>query len=109
MSLSEKKPAMSAHSMADVIPFFIVFNVPFESNAFKKPKEYILHRLYRKNIRNIFVYLMFQQFLAYKHQGLRDSISGRAEVWHWSPTKLKISPIQIRNRAHVTNARIANK
>ena len=35
------KPATSAHSMADVIPFFSVFNIPFESNASIRPKEKI--------------------------------------------------------------------
>ena len=37
--VAKVKAATSAHSMADVIPFFIEFNIPFESNALKKPKE----------------------------------------------------------------------
>ena len=41
--VAKVKAATSAHSMADVIPFFSEFNIPFESNASKKPKEkYIL-------------------------------------------------------------------
>ena len=32
------------------------------------------------NIRNIFRVLMFQQFLVYKHQRLRDSMSDQAEA-----------------------------
>ena len=31
--VAKVKAATSAHSMADVIPFFSVFNIPFESNA----------------------------------------------------------------------------
>ena len=46
-------------------------------------------RTIKNNIRNIFRVLMFQQCLAYKHQRLRDSMSGRAKAWYWSPTKLK--------------------
>ena len=41
--VTKVKPATSAHSMADVIPFFGVFNVSFESNASIKPKEIILY------------------------------------------------------------------
>ena len=38
------KAAMSAHSlMADVIPFFNAFNIPFESNASIKPTENIFY------------------------------------------------------------------
>ena len=35
------KAAMSVHSMADVFPFFLIFNIPFEFNALIKPKENI--------------------------------------------------------------------
>ena len=28
--------------MADIIPFFSVFNIPFESNTLIKPKNFIL-------------------------------------------------------------------
>ena len=41
--LAKVKPATSAHSMADVIPFFSVFNISFKSNASIKPKENILY------------------------------------------------------------------
>ena len=37
------KLATSAHSMADVKPFFSVFNISFKSNASIKPKENILY------------------------------------------------------------------
>ena len=41
--VAKVKAATSAHFMADVIPFFSEFNIPFESNASQKPKEkYIL-------------------------------------------------------------------
>ena len=38
------KLATSVHSMADVKPFFSVFNISFESNASIKPKKYILYK-----------------------------------------------------------------
>jgi len=37
------KAATSTHSMADVIPFFGIFIIPFESNASMKPKENIFY------------------------------------------------------------------
>ena len=37
------KAAMSAHFMADIIPFLSVFNIGFESNALIKPKENIFY------------------------------------------------------------------
>ena len=46
--IAKVKPATSAHSMDDVIPFFSVFNVSFESNASIKPKENILYAQLRK-------------------------------------------------------------
>jgi len=42
------KAAMLAHSMADVILFFSVFIIPFESNASIKPKETIFYPQQRK-------------------------------------------------------------
>ena len=36
---------------------------------------------------------MFQQFLAYKHHRLHDSMSGQAKVWYWSLTKLKLKTL----------------
>jgi len=87
------KAATSAHSMADVIPFFSVhvFIIPFESNASYKTKtKYILHTNRENNICNIFCVLMFQQLLANKHHRLHDSKFGWEEVWVWSLTKKKI-------------------
>ena len=70
--VTKVKPATSAHSMADVIPFFSVFNIRFESNASIKPRKiYFIHNK-ENNIRNIFGTLMFQQLLANKHHRLRD-------------------------------------
>ena len=40
--VAKLKPATSANSKADVIPFFSVFNISFKSNALIKPKENIL-------------------------------------------------------------------
>ena len=37
------KAATSAHSMADVIPFFSVFNIRFDSNTSIRPKEEIFY------------------------------------------------------------------
>ena len=70
--VTKVKPATSGHSMADVIPFFSVFNIRFESNASIKPKENILIHNKENNIRNIFGTFMFQQLLANKHHRLRD-------------------------------------
>ena len=42
--VTKVKPATSAHSMADVIPFFSAYNVSLESNASIKPKENILSK-----------------------------------------------------------------
>ena len=69
------KAAKSVHSMANVIPFFSVFNIPFERNASKKPKKIYFIRNKENNIRNIFRTLVFQQLLANKHPRLRDSKS----------------------------------
>jgi len=46
--LVKVKAATSAHYMADVIPFFSVFIIPFESNASIKPKENIFYLQQRK-------------------------------------------------------------
>ena len=70
--VTKVKPATSAHSMADIIPFFSVFNIRFESNAsINQKKIYFIHNK-ENNIRNIFGTLMFQQLLANKHHRLRD-------------------------------------
>ena len=42
---------------------------------------------------------MFQQLLGNKHHRLRDSMSGQAEVWVWSPTKLNKRSFRAYNRA----------
>ena len=74
--VAKVKAATSAHSMADVIPFFSEFIIPFESNASKKKtqrKIYIIHN--KENIiRNISRTSLFQQLLANKHPRLRDSV-----------------------------------
>ena len=41
--VTEVKAATSAHSVAEVIPFFSVFNIRFESNVSIKPKENIFY------------------------------------------------------------------
>ena len=67
--VAKVKDARSVHSMADVI---------FCSNPTLWKNQMKIHFThYREN--NIRV-LMFQQVLAYKHQRLHDSMSGRAEV-----------------------------
>ena len=72
--VAKVKAATSAHSMADVIPLFSVFNIPFKSNAsIRSNEKYFMHNK-ENNIRNIFRTLMFQQLLANKHHRLRDSV-----------------------------------
>ena len=72
--VAKVKAATSAHSMADVIPFFSVFNIPFKSNAsIRSNEKYFIHNK-ENNIRNIFRTLMFQELLANKHHRLRDSV-----------------------------------
>ena len=56
--IAKVEAARSAHSMADVIPFLKVFNIPFEANASIKPKKYLFNTL-----RNIFRVSTFQQLL----------------------------------------------
>jgi len=89
--VAKMKAATSAHSMADVIPFFRIFSVFIISlriQRFDKTKrKYILHTNKENNIRFIVLVLMFQQLLANKHHRLRDSKFGREEVCVWSPTK----------------------
>ena len=55
--VAKVKAATSAHSMADVIPFFSVFIIPFKSNALKK-KMYFTHKK-ENNIRKIVRAFMF--------------------------------------------------
>ena len=58
--LSKVKAATSTHSMADVIPFFSVFIIPFKSSAFDKTKRrYIFSTNKENDIRNIVRVLMF--------------------------------------------------
>ena len=54
--VAKVKAARSALSMADVIHFLKVFNIPFEANALIKPKKYLFNTL-----RNIFRVSTFQQ------------------------------------------------
>jgi len=46
--VAKVKAATLTYSMADVIPFFSVFIIPFESNAWIKPKENIFYPQQRK-------------------------------------------------------------
>ena len=46
--VAEVKLATSAHSVADVIPFFSVHNIPFESNASIKPENYLTYTVKKK-------------------------------------------------------------
>ena len=57
------KAATSAHSMADVIPFFSVFIIPFKSNALiKKKRKYILPTKKKTISVKLSVYLCFNSF-----------------------------------------------
>ena len=59
--VTKVKATTSAHSVAELIPFFSVFNIRFESNASidKTKRKYIIHTI-KKNIRNIFRTFMLQ-------------------------------------------------
>ena len=46
--VAKVKAATSAHSMADLIPFFSVFIIPFKSNALIKRKAQIFYPQKRK-------------------------------------------------------------
>ena len=78
--------------MTDLIPFFSAFNIPFESKASIKPKDNKENSIHNKenSIHNIVRVVTFQQLLANKRHGLRDSMFGRAEVRFSSPTWEKI-------------------
>ena len=93
--VTKVKPATSAHSMADVIPFFSVFNIRFESNASIKPKENILLYTIKKTISATFsVHSCFNSFWRINITGCviqSRSRFGRVEVCVWSPTKKKIT------------------
>ena len=54
--VAKVKAARSALSMTDVIPFFKVFNIPFEANVSIKPKKNLFNTL-----RDIFRVSTFQQ------------------------------------------------
>jgi len=58
--VAKVKAATSTHSMADVIPFFSVFIIPFKSNALIKRKEkiFFFHKK-ENNIRKIVRVFMF--------------------------------------------------
>ena len=56
--IAKVKLARLVHSMADVILFVIVFNIPFEFD--KTIRKYISR--WKNNIRNFFPVLMIQQF-----------------------------------------------
>ena len=58
--LTKVKSAASAHYKANVLSFFSVRNIPFESNASIKPKKCILQTIKKNNILNIFRVLMCQ-------------------------------------------------
>ena len=46
--VAKVKPTTSAHYVADVIPFFIVHNIPFELNASIKPEKCFTHTVRKK-------------------------------------------------------------
>ena len=65
-----------AHYVADVIPllvYLIIYSLQIQ--CFDKAKKCISNTIKKNNICTIFCVLMFQQFLAYKHHRLRDSMS----------------------------------
>ena len=46
--VAKVKSAMSAHYVADVIPFFSICDIPFKSNASLKPEKCISHTVKKK-------------------------------------------------------------
>ena len=46
--VAKVKPTTSAHYVAEVIPFFSVHNIPFESNASIKPEKCFTHTVKKK-------------------------------------------------------------
>ena len=72
--VTKVKPATSAHSMADVIPFSVYSTFALNPTLrLNQKKIYFIHNK-ENNIRNIFRTFMFQQLLANKHHRLRDSV-----------------------------------
>ena len=72
--VTKVKPATSAHSMADVIPFSVYSTFALNRTLRQNRKKiYFIHNK-ENNIRNIFRTFMFQQLLANKHHRLRDSV-----------------------------------
>ena len=73
--VAKVKAATSAHSVADVIPFFSEFNIPFESNAWKKPKEKYILFTTKKTLSVTFpVHHCSNSFWRISIPGLRDSV-----------------------------------
>ena len=108
--VAKVKAATSAHSMADVIPFFSEFNIPFESNASKKPKDLFTTK---KTLSVTFpLHHCSNSFWQISISGCviqSRSRFGRVEVWVWSPTKKrKKNPVQSKNRARPMAARLKN-
>ena len=109
--VAKVKAATSAHSMADVIPFFSEFNIPFESNALKKPKEKYILFTTKKTLSVTFpLHHCSNSFWQISIPGCviqSRSRFGRVEVWVWSPTKKrKKNPVQSKNRARPMAARL---
>ena len=46
--VAKVKSAMSAHYVADIIPFFSICDIPFESKASLKPEKCISHTVKKK-------------------------------------------------------------
>ena len=72
--VTKVKPATSAHSMADVIPFSVYSTFALNRTLrYNQKKIYFIHNK-ENNIRNIFRTFMFQQLLKNEHHRLRDSV-----------------------------------
>ena len=72
--VTKVKPATSAHSMADVIPFSVYSTFALNRTLrYNQKKIYFIHNK-ENNIRNIFRTFMFQQLSKNEHHRLRDSV-----------------------------------
>ena len=90
--------------------FFSEFNIPFESNASKKPKEKYILFTTKKTLSVTFpVHHCSNSFWRISIPGCviqSRSLFGRGEVWVWSPTKKRKNPVQSKNRARPMAARL---
>ena len=91
------KPATSAHSMADEIPFSVYSTFALNRTLrYKQKKIFFIHNK-ENNIRNIFRTFMFQQLLKNEHHRLRDSVP----ITIWPSGGLRLVTDKKKNKSRV--------